>query len=430
MLELAQATRGNLLESAGLPATEGQYVVERGSSIGLLAQVPQALRCEPPALTARDRDYGTVLLTGATGFLGAHLLHLLLTRTEARVRCLVRVNPDQSATGRLRDAYGWSLPTEELDSYADRLTVLAGDLTEPDLGLTAGEYAALAQDVDAIYHLAADTRLFGGRESFVRQNTEPVRALIRLAGTGRRKDLHHVSTLAVSGAGTVGEHTVFSEDSLEIGQRFLNEYERSKYAAEQLVREFTAYGGAGFVYRSGNVTGHSVSGRFQRNGADNRFVQTLRATVALGRVPKVGARTVALSPVDVVAEGILEISRSARVRSGTFHVDTPHQVPYEELFAALRDLGYSVLDDEAADFSALFGRHLGQHGTDEQLSLANFWVSRPERNVSYDHTRTRRLLAHLGVEFPPLGRPWLRRYFTGLAEQMALPAPTINGSRT
>ncbi|BBJ46887.1 hypothetical protein SSPO_096050 [Streptomyces antimycoticus] len=421
--DLARGTRAHLLEAAGLPSEEGQFVVEPGSSTGLLVQVPRTLCFEQPTGGGLGRtgvrEYGIVLLTGATGFIGAHLLHLLLTRTSGTIHCLVRDRDGRPAAERLRETLAWYLPDGDLDRYADRLIVLTGDLAEPAFGLSDQEYERLVREVDAVYHLAADTRLFGDRESFTRLNTEPVRAVVALASTGRPKDLHYVSTLAVCGTRPEGEPASFSEESLNIGQRFLNEYERSKYDAERIVHEFAAAGGAGFVYRTGNVTGHSVTGRFQRNGGDSRLVQLLRAAVQIGRVPRVNARTVALSPVDVVAEGILAISRSERVSGGTFHVDTHHEVPYADLFAALRELRFVLEPDEAADFAPLFADHLADG--DEQIALAHFWASRPERNVRYDHSRTRRLLARLDVSFPAPDRAWLHAWLTGLIDQGDLP---------
>lgn len=430
LADLARDTRAHLLEAAGLPLEEGQFVVEPGSSTGLLVQVPRTLQFEPPAGGGPGRtgvrEYGTVLLTGATGFIGAHLLHLLLTRTSGTIHCLVRDRDGRPAAERLRETLAWYLPDVDFDRYADRLTVLAGDLAEPAFGLSDQEYEQLVREVEAVYHLAADTRLFGDRETFIRLNTEPVRAVVALASTGRPKDLHYVSTLAVCGTGPEGEPAVFSEENLNIGQRFLNEYERSKYDAERIVHEFAAAGGAGFVYRSGNVTGHSVTGRFQRNGGDSRLVQLLRATVQIGRVPRVDARTVALSPVDVVAEGILAISRSERVSGGTFHVDTHHEVLYADLFAALRELGFVLDPDEAADFAPLFADHLA--GGDERIALAHFWASRPERNVRYDHRRTRRLLTRLDVLFPAPGRTWLHAWLTGLIDRGELPHRPVSPS--
>jgi amino acid adenylation domain-containing protein/thioester reductase-like protein len=413
MLALARATRDLLVRQSGGEPRPGRFVVEHGSSTGLLTQVPRELDLSVPA-DGSTRDYRTVLLTGASGFIGTHLLHLLLTRTTSRIYCLVRAH-DGRAADRLHDAYRWSELGGDLRAYADRVTVLTGDLAEPGFGLGEQDWQRLAREVEAIYHLAGETRLFGGWEMFERHNVTPVRALIALAGTGQPKDLHHVSTLAVSGRGPDGDPVVFTEHSLDIGQRFLNEYERSKYDAERLVQEFAARGGTGFVYRAGNVAGHSRTGRFQRNGGDNRLVQLLRAAVSVGRMPRVGAQTIALSPVDVVARGILEVSRSARVRGGTFHVDTHHQVSYDEIFAALRDLGCTVEQDDAPDFATLFGRYLG--GGDPRLALAHFWAVRPERNVCYDHGRTRRLLDALGVRFPAPDRAWLRDYFAGLIAQ-------------
>ncbi|MDM4719734.1 SDR family oxidoreductase [Micromonospora sp. WMMA1363] len=419
MLEVCRATRRYALEAADVAPSADQILVERECSTGLLLQVPPALLDRPA--TPAVRHYHTVLLTGATGFIGSHLLHLLLTRTDARVLCVVRDGPDRPAADRLREAYGWHVPAERLDRYGDRVVVLAGDLAEPGFALDADVHDLLRRDVEAIYHVAGDTRLFGDHASFRRHNVDPVRVLIALAGTGHPKDLHHVSTLAVCGSGPAGGPVLFSEDSLNVGQDFLNEYERSKYEAERLVHEFVAEGGAGFIYRSGNVTGHSVSGRFQRNGGDNRLVQLLRGCVRLGRVPDIGTETVALSPVDIVAEGILEVSRSARLGGGTFHIDTDHRISYEEIFVALRELCCPLERDAAPSFAALFGRYLGEG--DEAVALAHFWASRPERNVRYDHSRTRRTLSGLGVEFPASDRAWLRGYLTGLIRAGEFSAP-------
>jgi hypothetical protein len=137
--------------------------------------------------------------------------------------------------------------------------------------------------------------------------------------------------------------------------------------------------------------------------------------VLIGRVPRVFAETIPLSPVDIVAEGILAISRCARLAGGTFHVDTGFAVEYQEIFAAVRETGCVLKVDDAPSFAALLEAHLDEG--DERISLAHFWASRPERNVRYDHSRTQRLLAELGVEFPSLDRDWLDRYIGGLVRQ-------------
>lgn len=416
LMRLARETHANLVRTGG-QGDHGQFVVELGSSTGLLASTPRNLRRELAAVA--DRDYGTVLLTGATGFIGAHLLQRLLEKSNARVYCIVRAVDNQAAEERLRDAYAWYAPDGNLDRHNSRIKVLAGDITEHFLGLDDLAYLRLCHEVEAIYHTAGDTRLFGDRGSFLRNNCDPVRALIRLAETGKAKALHHVSTLAVSGsnAGDSGDGSdvVFNEDCLDVGQRFLNEYERSKFAAERLTRDFAARGGDAFVYRCGDVTGHSQTGRFQRNGADNRLVQLLRGAVYVGKVPQVGLQPLTLSPVDTVADGIFAISRSGRVHGGTFHVAAAHKLPWDTVFAALRAHGYALADDDAPGFAELFTQFAGK--SDKRIVLARFWAGRPRRHIRYDHTRTEGLLKELGVTFPKLDRAWLDAFIAGLIEE-------------
>jgi amino acid adenylation domain-containing protein/thioester reductase-like protein len=413
VLAVCRATRAHLLKAIGTSSRTGKFIVEHESSTGVLTRVPRALRDESPARPTRE--YSDVLVTGATGFIGAHMLHLLLNHTTARVVCLVRERDGRSAMDRLREAYAWYLPGERLDLYGGRLSVLGADLSESDFGLPSETYNQLSRTVNAIYHLAGDPRLFGEHEFFERHNTRAVRGLVGFAMCGRPKDLHHVSTLAVCGSGPESDRVIFSESSFNIGQRFLNEYERSKYEAERVIHEFVIRGGTGFIYRIGNVTGHSVSGRFQRNAGDNWLVQMLQACVLIGRVPRADGETLPLSPVDVVAEGILAISCCARIAGGTFHVETDHTVSYQEIFAAAREAGCVLEDDEAQSFTALLERYLEEGN--ERISLAHFWASRPERNVRFDHSHTQRTLAGLGVQFPSLDHAWLTRYFRGLVRQ-------------
>lgn len=416
---ICRATRTHLLSTCGIIAGPAQLVMEHGSSTGVLLQVPTELRELTSVASHSTRRYGSVLLTGATGFIGVYLLHLLLTRTTSRVHCLVRAHAGASGTERLREAYAWHLPGESLDRYAGRLVVHTADLADPGLGLDERTYDALARETEAVYHLAADTRLFGDRESFTRQNTAAVHAMVQFATTGRAKDLHHVSTLAVSGRGPEGPPVVFSEDSLDVGQKFLNDYERSKYEAERVVHDFVARGGRGFIYRSGNVSGHSRTGRFQRNAGSSRLVQLLRGCAYLGRVPSLDGETLTFSPVDVVAEGILAISRNVGIDGGTFHVESPHPVSYQDLFEAMRAGGCELHEDPSPTFAALFGRHVVDG--DEQTALAYFWAQRPERNVRYEHSRTLHTLSRLGVTFPPPTPDWLYGYVTGLIDEGEIP---------
>lgn len=420
MIALMRAIRQNLLAQVGVadePPRDGRLLVEPGSSTGLLTYVPTALALEPPA--PAQRTYHDILLTGATGFVGCHVLHALLARTDARIQCLVRASGGESPRHRLESVYDGYFPDTPFADHRDRVIVLQGDVSAPRLGLTEAEFATLETGLDAIYHFAADTRLFGDAALFEAQNIRPVRSLIALASSGRPKHLHCMSTLAVAGVNEGTEPAIFTEDALDIGQRFQNEYERTKFQAERLVRSFMLKGGVGFVYRSGNVSGHSRTGAFQRNAGDNRFVQFLSAVARLGALPTRVDERIALSPVDVVAAGIVDLSLNPDLSGGVFHVDSEHEIAYADIFAALRSLGFPLEPTDAPDFASLFER-AARH-RDPALAIALFWARRQPRNIRYDHRRTLDRLARADIRFDPPPPDWLARFLRRLVAANALP---------
>ncbi|SIO09335.1 non-ribosomal peptide synthetase [Paraburkholderia phenazinium] len=402
--------------------------IEAGSSAGLLTYRPTGLhRGESDPGGSRDRRrYRHVLMSGATGFLGAYVLRELLLATGARVHCIVRAATDDEAATRLAAAFDWYFPDTPLTGFGARVQAYSGDVAEERLGLGKQTYESLDREMDAIYHFAADTRLFADEDVLERQNITGTRRLVELASGRHPKDLHHMSTLAVCGVNQSGKAIVFSESTLDVGQDFLNAYERTKFKAEKLVREFALRGGRAFIYRSGNVSADSRSARFQRKAADNRFVQLLRAAVKIGSLPAHVGEPVALSPVDVVARGIVALSLDLVQGGGVYHVDTPWTISMEDVFDTLRELGIPFEVTSHATFAELF--RSGSVSNDRDVALGYFWASRPERGIAFDHSRTLRILSRMSRDFEHPKREWLRAFLAHLVAagvlsgQSALPA--------
>jgi thioester reductase-like protein len=175
-----------------------------------------------------------VLLTGATGFLGMELLARYMESTDRRVYVLVRAPDDRVAVARvrhtLRSLFGADHP------YGERVVTVRGDITRPGLGLGA-ERDALAEHVGEIVHGAASVSFELGLGSLRAINVGGTRRVLEFAQRchtrGGLRRLSHISTAYVA-----GEHSgAFSEDELDVGQRFRNPYEQSKFEAEQLVAE-------------------------------------------------------------------------------------------------------------------------------------------------------------------------------------------------
>jgi amino acid adenylation domain-containing protein/thioester reductase-like protein/non-ribosomal peptide synthase protein (TIGR01720 family) len=400
-----------LLQRAPSPPA---LVSEQGTRTGLLSYVPRPLRVREEARQARGK-YSQVLLTGAAGYMGVHVLMELLQRSPAHVVCVVRAKAGVPPADRLRAAFDWYFPESPLSGFGDRVSVVAGDVAQAHFGLQADRYEALSAGIDAVYHFAADTRLFGPEEEFRRNNVDSVRTCIAFAQHRRPKDLHYMSTLAVSGVNPGAEPVRFSEDSMDVGQEFQNFYESSKYEAECLVKNFEMMGHGGFIYRSGNVSAHSRTARFQRNAADNRFVQFLAACVKVGRLPQHLGDPIVLSPVDTVAAGIVAISMDAGLKGGVFHVDSPHEIPMHKVFDTLKHQGLSLQTSAHACFANVFGEVRGS--ADADLALGYFWAMRKPRNVHYSHERTQQTLQRLGLSFEPLGDEWLQAFARSLSQQ-------------
>jgi amino acid adenylation domain-containing protein/thioester reductase-like protein/non-ribosomal peptide synthase protein (TIGR01720 family) len=415
MRSVMQRLKSELMALLGRAASPPALVAEAGTRTGLLSYVPRHLLVRDEAPPQALSKYAKVLLTGAAGYMGVHVLMELLQRSQAEVVCMVRAKAGVLPADRLRAAFDWYFPESPLADFGDRVSVIAGDLAQAQFGLESDPYEALSADIDAIYHFAADTRLFGPEEEFRRNNVDSVRTCITFAQHRRPKDLHCMSTLAVSGVNPGTEPLSFSEDSMDVGQEFQNFYESSKYEAECLVKNFEITGHGGFIYRSGNVSAHSRTARFQRNAADNRFVQFLAACVKVGQLPKHLGEPIVLSPVDTVAAGIVAISMDTGLKGGIFHVDSSHEIPMHRVFESLQRQGLTLQASTHDSFAGVFGEVRGRNDSD--LALGYFWAMRKPRNVRYRHERTQQVLQRLGLSFEPLSDEWLQSFARSLAQQ-------------
>jgi thioester reductase-like protein len=242
---------------------------------------------------------GAVLLTGATGFVGGEVLNRFLEQDGRRVYALVRAKDDAAAAARLPKHV--------------RLTAVAGDIERPSLGLDAAMADHLAAEVTTVVHCAASVSFGMSLEDSRRVNVGGTRRVLELAERCERLErLTYVSTAYVSGE----PDGLFREDQLDVGQRFRNPYEQSKFEAERLVRERAA-GLPLQVLRPSIVVGDSRTGR---TAAFNVLYGPLKA-FARGGIPAIPARRsspVDIVPVDYVADRTVELASAGP--NGTFHL--------------------------------------------------------------------------------------------------------------
>ncbi|WP_217229548.1 carboxylic acid reductase [Streptomyces anulatus] len=314
-----------------------------------------------------DADVRTVLLTGATGYLGRFLCLEWLERlapSGGRLVCVVRGSDATVAARRLDQAFdsGDAALLQRYRKAAGKtLEVLAGDVGEPRLGLTEGTWRELAHTVDLIVHPAALVNHLLPYSELFGPNVVGTAEVIRLALTTRLKPVNHVSTVAVclgTPAETADENTDIRATSpvRTIGQGYAAGYATSKWAGEVLLREaHERFGVPVAVFRSDMVLAHSAySGQVNVPDVLTRLLLSVVVTgIAPGSFYRAGARAHYDGlPVDFTAEAIVALGAPVTEGHRTFNVLNPHDdgVSLDTFVDWLIEAGHPIrrIDDHGA----------------------------------------------------------------------------------
>jgi amino acid adenylation domain-containing protein/thioester reductase-like protein len=362
----------------------------------------------------RTVPYGCVLLTGATGYLGAYLLHALVTTRDCRIVAPVRGADLQDAERRLHEVLDHYFGPAFHALCAGRVEVVVADLAQPGLGMAPDSYRRLATEVDTILHSAANVSHYGAYEDFHRANVVATEQLLALAVEGTPKRFHFVSTISTADGVLDAPWSVFTEHDIDIGQQPGNVYVRSKLEAERAVGAFRARGGVASIHRVGNITYHSRTGVLQKNIAENAFYQRTRACIALGVVPEY-LDVAELTFVDQLARAIVLLCEQDTLANETFHLRNPRLVRLAAFLAEsteglpMRSVASDAfldslleLRDQPEYADAVMNLLLHTGLLEEEASSA-----RPPLFVLAE--RTERLLAGLGFDWPEPDPAAIRR---------------------
>jgi thioester reductase-like protein len=314
-VERLAATIDNILQfgmgaAAGPAADVSQDAARVWASSGLADRLSQLWTSRPDAwapsrlaeLSAAPKN---VFLTGASGYLGAFLLEVLLTQTTAVIHCLVRAKDPTEGVGRLwtnLHAYGLDTACER---HASRMRAVCGDLGKPLLGLSAAAFDVLADEVDVIYHCGALVNSVLPYSQLKGPNVLGTLEVLRLSCQRLIKPVHHISTLSVFPEvdyhGAVTERTPLpSAETLKEG------YAISKWVADQLIWCAYRAGLPVALYRPGRITGHHVTGVAS---VEDVMCRMTKGCLQLEAAPDLDW-LLDMTPVDFVSHGIVALSRT------------------------------------------------------------------------------------------------------------------------
>ncbi|OQE39131.1 hypothetical protein PENCOP_c007G04755 [Penicillium coprophilum] len=296
----------------------------------------------------QSADKGRVFITGATGFLGAYLLHRLLSLPSVKkVACLARSQGNVTANDRIQKAL------EKYDLWDGRLEIaqkiiaLDGDLTDATLGLGDDKFSWLSNWASVIFHNGARVNWCEPYEALYEPNVVGTRNVIRLTTLGRRKAIHYISSVGTwNVTGLVNKTKRVFEDGpltphLE-SLRYDMGYSQTKWVADEMVQRARDRGLPATIYRPGFVIGDSSRGY---GNADDFFARLIMGSIQSGQFPHLPHQRLEYVTVEFVCSAILHIASKTECLGQSYHLvppDVAQSLSIEETCSLLNQAGYPV----------------------------------------------------------------------------------------
>jgi thioester reductase-like protein len=366
-----------------------------------------------------------ILVTGATGYLGAFIAVEILKRSDATVHCLVRAESPDSGWQRLEETlrryHTWD------ESYRTRLSVVTGNLARPYLGLSEEEFDGYAASLDVIYHSGAIVNFTYPYEAMKAANVLGTEELLRLATRSTLKAFHFVSSVDVF-MGTGAERPFTEQDLDDRPIKVPSGYPRTKWVAEKIVVLARDRGLPVTVHRPWMITGHTETGASHET--DYLYVY-LKGFLDLGVLPLYNDVINAV-PVDYTAKAIVYTSLRKENLGKNFNITNSNPTTMEECYRWLRSFGYdlNVVDEEEARRRALSvdERHV-LYPLTPILRVASMRHAAldPELQQRVDPMDECRVLTDAlegsGINCPPVNEAWAHSCLRFLVDSGYLPAP-------
>ncbi|KAJ7243193.1 alpha-aminoadipate reductase Lys1p [Mycena haematopus] len=383
----------------------------------------------------------TILLTGATGFLGAFVLRDLLAR-DARVKkviCLVRAPDAQSGLERLRtgsrDRGAWD------DKWVEsgRLEVIIGDLGVAFFGVGQDVWLRIAGEADAIIHNGALVHWVYPYEKLRNANVLSTLTTIDLASTGKQKlvvfvsstsaiDSEHYVQLSDSLASSHSEYRGVPEiDDLEGARSSLKTgYGQTKWVCEKLLFEAGRRGLRGHIIRPGYVVGDSETAV---TNTDDFLWRLVKGCVQLGLVPDIN-NTVNMVPVDHVARctALAAVAPLPNAALSVMHITARPLPTYNDLLGPLAQYGFGTTQCEYVVWRRRLEQHVMETQDNALFPLLHFVLDdlpTSTKSPELDDTNTGAVLAAAhAVRESTVSEELMGKYLAWLVRAGFLPSPT------
>ncbi|MDR1861668.1 MAG: amino acid adenylation domain-containing protein [Candidatus Ancillula sp.] len=358
------------------------------------------------------RPIGNILLTGATGYLGIHILQQFLDDYDGKAYLLVRHSEGLSAEQKVKALLEYYFETTYEELFGRRIFVIDGDVTD------SAPFAELKDvGINTVFNCAAIVKHFSAGTEIEDINVGGARNCLEFAKSAGARFVQ-ISTASVAGQSInqvpTPDRELF-EQELYIGQNIDNQYTHSKFMAERLVLEAAANDGADVkIMRVGNLQARETDGEFQINFESNNFVGQLRAYALIGKVPYSAlSGASSFSPIDQCAKAILELSKAAK-ECTVFHPKNTHFVHFIDIIKIMQEVGIPIEFVEADEFKEAFEKASQDLDVAQKLSPLIAYQKKGAVFLSSNNQFTEQALLRSNFVWNITDNKYLRQLINGL----------------
>ena len=363
------------------------------------------------------REIGNILLTGATGYMGVHVLAEYLRSETGKAYCFVRKGKFENAGKRLVNTLFYYFGDEFKDVIAERIEAYDGDVTNYD---SFEQLKGLP--IDTVFNCAASVKHFSKGTDIEDINVGGAKNCVRFCEeTGAR--LIHFSTTSVAGAlplSTEPGMKVLDEKSLYYGQRLDNQYTSSKLLSEREVLEAVAKRGLdGKVIRVGTLAARESDGEFQMNFLTNSFVGRLRSYLVLKCFPYfMMNQPLRMGPIDTSAKAFMLLAKTPK-ECTLFHAINNHSIPTVSIVRVMQKTGMDIrlVEDDLFQEALIEAEKDPRKAAILQSMLA--YINTKDAGsvvpVQVSCEYTTQVLARMGFLWNETGEAYLQRFIDALA---------------
>ena len=309
------------------------------------------------------QEVGNVLLTGATGFLGIHILRDFLENETGMIYCMLRKGRRTNFEERLKTLLFYYFNESYDELFGKRIHIIEGDISNK-----SDFNKALAFPIDTVINCAANVKHYASGTQIEDINVGGVINALEFCEKKNSK-LIQISTVSVGGwsVGGIPPHDeVFDEKTLFMGQNLDHKYIYSKYKAEYIVLEAVLNGLNAKIMRVGNLMARNEDSEFQINFETNAFINSLKSYNVIGKIPysTLGSE-IELTPIDTTARAILLLTKTPK-ECVVFHPYNNHSIYISDIVEIMNEMGLYISGTEENKFN----RILTETMKDESKSTA------------------------------------------------------------